>query len=86
MNIKEFVRYQEMTFDSYCKRLVKNEYQNAIRDIMRHEKHEVVFSILKDMDVMNFSYEDRYDLENTVFYIEQQAINVNNFYLSGWNE
>ncbi len=76
MDILDFIRYQEMTFDAYCKRIVKNEYRNALRGIIRREKHEITFSMLADAEVMWFSYEDNYDLESKVFDIAQDAVVV----------
>ena len=76
MNSQDFIRYQEMTFDAYCKRLVKNESRNALRGIIRREKHELPFSMLADAEVMRFSYEDSYDLESKEFSLTQDTVIV----------
>lgn len=76
MDAWEFICYQEIAFDSYCKRLVKNEYRNALKEIMRREKYEVTFSALSDIEIMRFSCFDRYDVEHTVFQIAQEYVTV----------
>ena len=76
MDFQEFISYQEKTFDSYCKKIIKNEYRNAIKECKRLEKHEIVFSALQHTEGTRFSYEDYYELENVTFYITHETITV----------
>ncbi len=59
MTQAEFQRYQEQTFDSYVKRLIRNEGRNAKKELSRRGEREV--TPYHDLPAM--SHEDRYVLE-----------------------
>lgn len=42
----EFQRYQEQTFDSYVKRLIRNEGRNAKKELARRAEREVNLSMI----------------------------------------
>lgn len=59
----EFQRYQEQTFDSYAKRLIKNESIDARRELARQADREVSLSSLSYDDLLAVSQEDKYLFE-----------------------
>ncbi len=59
----EFRQYQEQTFDSYAKRLIRNEGRNAKKELARRVQREVSLSTLPYDDLLAVSQEDKYLLE-----------------------
>ena len=59
----EFRQYQEQTFDSYAKRLIRNEGRNAKKELARRAEREVSLSTLPYDDMPAVSREDKYLLE-----------------------
>lgn len=56
----EFQRYQEQTFDSFAKRLIRNESIDARRELIRHTGKEVSLSSLPFDALPAISHEDSY--------------------------
>lgn len=46
MTLEEFHSYQEQTFDSFCKSVIRNESIDAFRELAYRREHEVEFSAL----------------------------------------
>lgn len=63
MTQMEFRQYQKQTFDSYAKRLIRNEGRNAKKELARKAEREVTLSMLPYDDLPAVSHEDRYLLE-----------------------
>lgn len=59
----EFRQYQEQTFDSYMKRLIRNEGRNTKKELARRAAREVSLSALPYDDLPAVTHEDRYRLE-----------------------
>lgn len=61
---REIVRHQ---FDSFCKRLLKNETRNILRDMKKKQKYEVLFSEMphKEMDALMTT--DKYPIDINKF-------------------
>ncbi len=59
----EFRQYQEQTFDSYMKRLIRNEGRNAKKELARRAKREVSLFALPYDELSAVIHEDRYLLE-----------------------
>lgn len=57
MTQEEFQHYQEQTFDSYVKRLIRNESRNAKRQLQRQAEREVSLSSLPYGDLPAVSNE-----------------------------
>lgn len=78
MTQEEFKHYQEQTFDSYCKNLIRNEGRNSLRTICRKSKREVSLSSLTPADEYSIAYLDDYCIEETemVVHTEQNQIDV----------
>lgn len=76
MTREEFQRYQEQTFDSYVKRLIKNESIDARRELARQADREVSLSSLPYDDLPAVSHEDRYRLERLGVHSKAGTIEV----------
>lgn len=82
MTQEEFKRYQEQTFDSYCKRLIRNEGRNSLRAIGNRAKHEVSLSSLTSADEYEIAYQDHYSIENAeTVHIKREQIAVSDRHL-----
>lgn len=60
MTLEQFKRYQEETFDSFCKAVIRNESANAHNEISEREEKEVSFSSLSSSDLQAFKTVDVY--------------------------
>ena len=76
MTQMEFQRYQEETFDSYVKRLVRNESRNAKQELARQAEREVSLSSLPDNGLLSAAHEDRYLLEKADVHIHAGEVKV----------
>ena len=68
MKRKDFQIYKMQTFDSFCKRLIKNEVIDIQRKISHRAKHEIIFSELSNALRAQLAVRDEYDLDSWVFY------------------
>lgn len=59
----KFQQYQEQTFDSYAKRLIRNEGRNARKELARQAEREVSLSALPCDDLPAVAHRDKYFLE-----------------------
>lgn len=73
----EFQQYQEQTFDSFAKRLIRNEGRNAKKELARQSEREVSLSSLPFDSLSAISHEDKYSLEK--FGIHTQVAKVEVF-------
>jgi len=51
MTLEEFYTYQEQTFDSFCKIVIRNESTDAFRELAYRREHEVEFSALSSSEL-----------------------------------
>lgn len=72
----EFQQYQEQTFDSYMKRLIRNEGRNAKKELARRAEREVNLSALPYDELPAVSHEDRYLLEKLGVHIKGGEVEV----------
>lgn len=56
-------------FDSYCKRILKNEAIDCFREIRKHKQREIFFSELSEKEWKQLYMEDEYDLETCIFQV-----------------
>ena len=54
-------------FDSYCKRILKNEAIDCFREIQKHRQREIFFSKLSEKEWKQLYMEDEYDLDTCTF-------------------
>lgn len=70
MTKEEFQKYQEQTFDSYIKTLIRNESIDGRRKMARRMEREISLSDLGNNDLPAVFYEDKYVLEKVNIHIE----------------
>lgn len=56
-------------FDSYCKRILKNEAIDCFREIRKHKQREIFFSELSEKEWKQLYMEDEYDLDTCIFQV-----------------
>ncbi|MBE7047709.1 MAG: sigma-70 family RNA polymerase sigma factor [Ruminococcaceae bacterium] len=56
-------------FDSYCKRILKNEAIDCLREIQKHRQREIFFSELSEKEWKQLYMEDEYDLDTCNFQV-----------------
>ena len=54
-------------FDSYCKKILKNEAIDCYREIQKHRQREIFFSELNEKEWKQLYMEDEYDLDTCNF-------------------
>lgn len=65
-------------FDSYCKRILKNEAIDCFREIRKHKQREIFFSELSEKEWKQLYMEDEYDLESCIFQVLGYDVEVKN--------
>lgn len=78
MTAQEFATYQEQTFDSYAKRLIRNEGADAKKELARRAKREARLSALSPVELSALAGEDRYSLEKVTLFVRENEVNVFN--------
>lgn len=54
-------------FDSYCKKILKNEAIDCYREIQKHRQREIFFSELREREWKQLYMEDEYNLDTCNF-------------------
>lgn len=78
MTAQEFATYQEQTFDSYAKRLIRNEGADAKKELARRARREAQLSALSQVELSALAGEDRYSLEKVTLFVRENEVNVFN--------
>lgn len=73
MSLEEHKRH---TFDTYCKRIVKNEAANAHYEYKQQRQKEVVFSDLSVKEQQQLQYTDQYAPDRRVFSLLGMTLEV----------
>lgn len=60
MTLEQFQRYQEETFDAFCKAVIRNESANAHNEMDMRAEKEITFSSLSPSELQSFQTEDIY--------------------------
>ncbi len=76
MTTQEFTTYQEQTFDSYAKRLIRNEGADAKKELARRAKREAQLSALSPVELSALVGEDRYSLEKVTLFVRENEVDV----------
>ena len=63
-------------FDSYCKRILKNEAIDCFREIQKHRQREIFFSELNEKEWKQLYMEDEYDLDTCNFRVQGYDVEV----------
>lgn len=62
MTVEQFHTYIEQTFDSFCKKVIRNAAIDIHRELERQREREKSFSDLSESEVESLSITDNYDL------------------------
>lgn len=62
MTLEQFHTYIEQTFDSFCKKVIRNAAIDIHRELERQREREKSFSDLSESEVESLSITDNYDL------------------------
>lgn len=82
MTQEEFYTYQEQTFDSYVKKVIRNEGKNARKELSRCAQRNIPLSSLPDEALTRLSSEDVYHLEESMtFFVRGEMITVHDLIL-----
>ena len=82
MNVQEFIRYQEQSFDSFCETLIRNEGKDARKVIANREKHEIAFVHLPDIVISRLCQEDNYAINQSTFMVGDKTVIVEDMVLA----
>ncbi len=70
--------HKEHTFDTFCKRIVKNEAVSIHREYQRQLQDEVAFSDLTIKEQQQLQHKDEYALERQVFLVLGEEVEILN--------
>lgn len=76
MTTQEFTTYQEQTFDSYAKRLIRNEGADAKKELARRANRESQLSALSPADLAALTTEDTYRPEKVTLFVRDSEVAV----------
>lgn len=76
MTREEFIVFQESSFDSFCKSVIRNESVTAHREQKRKIEHEILYSMISEERLLELSAEDQYVLSDQVFYVNGNPVPV----------
>ena len=68
--------YLEKTFDSFCKKVIKNESRNIHKRLRRTAEHEISLSGLSAADEAKLWVEDSYNTEKPIFTVDEKCFSV----------
>lgn len=67
---------KEHAFDAFCKRVIKNEFINAMLEIQRLSQREVTFSALTQEEEQQLQYIDLYSPDQSAFAVQGAEVSV----------
>lgn len=82
MSLTLYEKRRVSEFDSYCKRVLKNEVKDIQRQLTRQRKLETSFSDLSDTDLNQLYLFDEYMIDKSIFHILNEQVALQNTYLS----
>ena len=74
MRLKDFMRFQEVNFDSFCKTVIRNECFNAHKKLNSQSYMES--SISEGIEVASMAFEDKYNLSIITVAIGKNLISI----------
>ena len=72
---KKTVRHQ---FDSFCRKVLREEARDYLRELMRRAAHEVLLSELSEEQMERLCVLDEYPSEAIHFYVQGYDVAINN--------
>ena len=79
MTLEQFYTYQEQTFDSFCKAVIRNESIDAFRELAHRREHEIEFSALSPKELESLQADDPYDSYKKSFQVHGYVVEVCEF-------
>lgn len=76
MTLEQFYTYQEQTFDSFCKAVIRNESIDAFRELAHRREHEIEFSALSPKELASLQAEDSYESYKKSFRVHGYVVEV----------
>lgn len=76
MTLEQFYTYQEQTFDSFCKAVIRNESIDAFRELAHRREHEIEFSALSPKELASLQADDSYDSYKKSFRVHGYVVEV----------
>lgn len=76
MTLEQFYTYQEQTFDSFCKAVIRNESIDAFRELAYRREHEIEFSALSSKEISSLQTIDLYNAYKKLFFVHGYVIEV----------
>ena len=76
MTREQFYKYQEDTFEAFCKALIRNESIDAHRELAARAERETAMSALSERELSSLCVEDRYRPFCKIFFIRGAAVKV----------
>lgn len=76
MTLEQYQRYQEETFDAFCKAVIRNESANAHNEMNAMSEKEINFSALSPSDLQSFQTEDVYRTYCRKYQVRENVISV----------
>lgn len=76
MTLEQFYAYQEQTFDSFCKAVIRNESIDAFRELAYRREHEIEFSALSSKEISSLQVIDPYDTYKKTFFVHGYVLEV----------
>ena len=78
MTREQFYTYQEQTFDSFCKAVIRNESIDAFRELAHRREHEIEFSALSPKELTSLQAENPYGSYKKAFRVHGYVVEVCN--------
>lgn len=76
MTLEQFYTYQEQTFDSFCKAVIRNESIDAFRELAHRREHEIEFSALSPKELASLQAENTLDSYKKSFRVHGYMVEV----------
>ena len=76
MTLEQFCRYQEQSFDAFCKMVIRNEAINEHKRIAARIQREIPLSTVSHAELSLLYYEDTYHPYKKTYYVQGKPIHV----------
>ena len=76
MTLEQFRKYQEQSFDAFCKKVIRNEAINIHKHLAARAERDLSLSALSNADLSALYYEDTYHLYHRIYYVQDKPVRV----------
>ena len=74
---------KQRVFDSYCKKVLKNEMRDHYDEVKRKREREIFFSEMSERELEQLSTTDKYFSTEQIFNVQGNAVIVNDALIAG---